>query len=337
MRRALASVAVLTTVAFASWGSAAGAFSAASAQGGSRWTTDSLDAVGSFSAARPCAAMAPTFVAAASGTTGSTTLTIARPSGAVAGDVLVAVVVSSDNSDRPTTPSGWTLLRQAVGSTTASAMFARVLAAGDAATTSFSFGGFDTSDTGVGVIAAYRGALAPAPWEAHDVASGSSTTLTAPTVTALTAPTRLVTAYGVQSFTSSISAPAGTQLRSTTSSLDRVALFDRALTAPGASGTTTSTVSPAAYHHGYTVALTADPTVKDPSVTLTWTEAPDTYADGYALDRTGTSPAAWLITPRATVTYTDVSLPASSAASYDLAAAAGSWRSTSMTATVAAC
>jgi hypothetical protein len=114
----------------------------------------------------------------------SSTLTVAIPTGAVPGDVLVASVgfgnTGATVQPTITTPAGWTLLQRVNhGTVNALAVFWHVYAAGDLAPT------WKTS-TGVGgtvSISAYSGVSAVRPVDASAVKdAGSASSYTAPTV-----------------------------------------------------------------------------------------------------------------------------------------------------------
>jgi hypothetical protein len=133
-------------------------------------------------------------VATATATSNTTSLTIARPSGTTAGDLLI-LVLSKDGSGAVSTPSGWTLSNEGAcaGNACRLGVFWKVAAAGEPATYSVSWTG---SEQAAGAVLRYTGADATAPINVVSAGTGTSNTPTAPTVTTTSSNTRVVRIYG---------------------------------------------------------------------------------------------------------------------------------------------
>lgn len=133
-------------------------------------------------------------VATATAASNTTSLTIARPSGTTAGDLLI-LVLSKDGSGAVTTPTGWTLSNEGAcaGDACRLGVFWKVAAASEPATYSVSWTG---SEQAAGAILRYTGADTTTPINAVSAGTGSSDTPTAPTATTTVANTRVVRIYG---------------------------------------------------------------------------------------------------------------------------------------------
>src|SRR5581483_3216441 len=146
----------------------------------------------------------------------ATTLSIPRPAGVVAGDVMVAGV-GIRGAPAVTAPAGWTLIRRDVAGTyTTQALYYRVVTAGEPASYLWSF---SASVPAAGGIAAYQGVDTATP---VDVSVGAgqnvnTTSIVAPSVTTTVPGTRVVGFFSIGG-TNSISPPAGMTERAEASS-----------------------------------------------------------------------------------------------------------------------
>ena len=117
------------------------------------------------------------------GTTTNTSLTISKPAGLVAGDLMIAVINQADNDDATlanASLSGWTVINglkygEGTGSNDEwwGTVLYRIATAGDVAATDFTFTLDSDADDGVGGIIAYSGVDNVTPF---DVASGTLST-----------------------------------------------------------------------------------------------------------------------------------------------------------------
>ena len=121
-------------------------------------------------------------------------ITVARPSTAAAGDVLLATI---DVLGAPTisTPTGWALVQtDASGTTLRQSTYVHVVASSEPSSYSWTFG---SAQAATAVIAAYGGVDTVAPVDVHGgQANASSTSITAPSVTTMVPDTLLVVASG---------------------------------------------------------------------------------------------------------------------------------------------
>lgn len=312
------------------------AFTAATQRPGNAIVSDTLDPPSSFAASRPCYAPAPTFRSKADATALATSITVSRPADVVAGDALLAFVQHHDSSSVPQPPDGWTVLRRNTSTPSQSLLAGKLATASEPA--GYTFTGLDGSDATAATIVAYQGVDATTPFEATGVQTGGGTVVTAPSVFATTAATRWVTGFLVDHYVGTITAPSGTTVRTTVQAAgpqeSKLLVSDRVVTVTNSTGSASATLTSGETASGFSVLLRSSAPAG--TVTLTWVAAPDTYAGGYALTRTG-SAATTTLTPRTTTTALVTDLAAASAATFSLRSTAGTWRSTAVTAAVPAC
>ena len=201
--------------------------------------------------------------AVASGTNAATTsLVLPRPTGTVAGDVLVAAITVR-NAPTITPPAGWTLVRRTVRSGSFSqAVFVHAVGAGEPATNTFTL---SIARTAIGTIAAYSGVDTANPIVANSgLGTSASTSITAPSLTTTVANTHLVAFFGTAGAIG-ISPPAGMTERIEVASPAGVAnpltatLDDQPNPASGATGTRVATVAASSINIGQMVALRPAP------------------------------------------------------------------------------
>lgn len=132
------------------------------------------------------------FRAAAAGNTNDSTsvnITIARPTGTVAGDVMVAGIIVATTSSAVdgfvTPPAGWTLVR-AIGASTDGILYLYSKTAGASEPTSYTWSGPQGGLTArgmAGIIAAFSGVTQSSSFNVENAQATSGTTFTAPNVT----------------------------------------------------------------------------------------------------------------------------------------------------------
>jgi hypothetical protein len=187
----------------------------------------------------------------------STTLSLARPAGATAGDVMLAAVTLR-GSATITAPPGWTLVRRDDANYVLQAVYVGVAGAGDPSSWTWGFSG---SVPAAGGILDYAGVNTSAPVDVHggQVTTGATTTITAPSITTTTAGDEIIGLFGIGGG-NAISPPAGMVERaeavSSAGSLhDTWEGSDFSQAAAGATGTKTAQATVAHPSVGQIVAL----------------------------------------------------------------------------------
>ena len=182
-------------------------------------------------------------------------VTIPAPAGVQAGDVLVAAI--GTRGAKVKTPAGWTLVRAKDSSSNLrQALYVRVAEAEPA---SYEFT-LNTSAVAVGAIAAYEGVDTESPVDAAAARKRtSSTSITAPSVTAIAPNSVLVGAFGIAT-DASIEPPATMTERAEVRTTGRskavaVELSDETVAEVGPTGERVATASKAASNIGAVVLL----------------------------------------------------------------------------------
>ncbi len=138
--------------------------------------------------------------ASAGAPSGTLTLTIAKPTGTVSGDVMIAAIGVRPNTAVITPPSGWTLIRrtdQASGAANSQAIYRKV--AGESEPASYSWT-FNTSTGSAGGIMTFWGVSTTSPINVENgQATSSALTHSTPSVTTTIDNTLLVTAHSFSS------------------------------------------------------------------------------------------------------------------------------------------
>lgn len=310
---------------------------------GSTLASDTLAPPSGFTATRTCTGAAPVLrsTSEASGTT--TTLAVARPAGLEPGDLLIAVLMQPSAALEPgvTQTDGWSWTARAnAGGTFGQGMMV-IKVAGSAEPASYTFTNLPSGQGTAVVLLAYDGVDTSAPLASgpHTQQNQSTANVTTAAVSPATAPTTMVSAFVVGSYSSTISnlAPAGTTVRAdrlaSGTASSRVLVADRSLAATGGSGQTTATLTAVTTSFGFSVALKAAP--GPGPVVLGWTPSPDTYLTAYEGRRMDFPDVIQSVGPSVTG-YQDGSL-GTAGATYELRAAAGGWRSAWVTAVLPAC
>ena len=269
--------------------------------------------------------------------TASGSLTISRPTGAAAGDVLVAGITwfGDHATYSPTAPSGWTVIRANGDNTIGQFTYYRVVTASEP--TSYTWTG--RADSAAGGVTAYTGVdtIAPVNTSAGQVNSASAGQITAPSVTTTRNNVLLVGVFGIvgqHTFT----APSGmTTVWSGTSSgggsaSTQVSVLDaeQPHTASGATGTRVATASGGSRSIGQLIAL--QPPAK-PFATTTWTPSASTYATAQEFRRTSGGVVQRQATLSATAdSQTDGPLSSGTGQTVEVTATFKNWTSTTPTA-----
>jgi hypothetical protein len=222
----------------------------------------------------------PTFVSASSSPINGVGGTATMPTGTVAGDLLLAEVTSPFANDANfAAPGTWTLIgaKVSAGSYETIRVLRRFVGAGDPTTETWTISG----NPGIVNITAWRGVNATTPIEAFANTaswSGSTTTFTAPTVTATSSDATLVCLFGGNTGSAITYSSIGTlteRIKGTNNKSG--AIFSEALSASGATGTRSVTSSVSTGFAAFSVLLapaagdTTAPVLSSPVGTTTGT------------------------------------------------------------------
>jgi PKD repeat protein len=182
----------------------------------------------------------------ANSTTAGTAVTLAKPSGAVAGDVLIASITADNNPTMSSVPTGWQPIVNGL-STAGARVFAyrHLVAAGDPASYNWTLS--SPQKWGAG-ITAYRGVDNATPLDTAVVTavstSSSSTSLTLPSVTTTKANAVLIGGVGLDSGTPFLVSPPSGWVEEWEAAAGQIAeQADKLQATAGASGTATWTLS----------------------------------------------------------------------------------------------
>jgi hypothetical protein len=176
------------------------------------------------------------------GDTNGSALTISRPAGVQANDVLIAAVYW-DNTSQPaiTPPAGWTLVRQD-GSTSFEEVAVYSHVAGASEPGSYAWG--SSSSVGfTGIISAYSGVNTISPIDVTGGQTGTTPNPVAPSVTSTSANAQLIAIWSAWNAGLSLTAPSGMTTRLSFTGSDPITLADKSLASIGPTGAQTSTSS----------------------------------------------------------------------------------------------
>lgn len=221
--------------------------------------------------------------------TGSTVLTLQKPTGTLQDDVMIAVIsVRGGTGTTITPPAGWTLINSNDSTTVLkSSVYRKTAGSGESGPYVFTF---SSSQKASGVISSYSGVDISAPVDVHSSqVNASSTTMTSPAVTTTVANTWVIAAFSTATGTavtpgssmtergeaSSTGGGAGTR---TTSQLQ-----DITQAGTGTTGTKTATAGGAGENIGHTIALTPLPEFQLTQANYRWFANADSAAPGSAL------------------------------------------------------
>ncbi len=220
-------------------------------------------------AASPAAA-AIAFRSSASATQNNrNTLAVAKPAGAVTGDVLVASLVRL-GTDAISAPAGWTQVRTDATASARMTTFVRVVDGTDAGVTSYTFS-FGVRDDLAGGIAAYSGADTASPVDVHGTGVGASGAAVIPSVST-TYPNAKRVGFAVIAGTTAHTWSGGTERFDQTGSSFRLSGGDSDHASAGATGTATVT--------GGTTGWLAQSVALNEAPQLTATLPPSSYTFG---------------------------------------------------------
>jgi hypothetical protein len=222
---------------------------------------------------------------------GSTSVSIAMPTGTVQNDVMIAIMASRAGTGTITPPSGWTQINTTNSTTTImSSTFYKVAGSGEAGPYVFSV----TSSKAAGIIASYSGVDTTTPIDAQGMqANASNTVMTAPSISPVTSNTWLVGAYSNATGTT-FAAGSSMSLRGQTTSSGggsagtkiTVGMQDLSISATGATGTKTMTATSGAINTGHLIALRPAATTTQASYRLFQNTDSTTASTPYAATNT---------------------------------------------------
>jgi hypothetical protein len=294
---------------------------------GNAFTTATLLPPSALSATAACGTVA--FGASTTAVSGTGAVTITKPAGVAAGDVLVAQYAVAANGGTVAAPAGWTLIRSDDNAPHNLEQFVYFHVAGAAEPANYTFTGSVTGVQAAAGIAAYQNVASVATVNAQGGQTNSkSISVTAPSIATTVANTALVGLFSLAS-NSAVSAPYGMTGRWNVSSGTtlQIAIADVAFVGPGASGAKTATGATADFNIGELIALRPSP-----GVTVSWTATPSTFATGYSLVRMlgAAVDATFPVSPRTTVTYSDTGVANATTYTYQLTSVDQNWTSTTI-------
>jgi hypothetical protein len=280
------------------------------------------------------------FVGSSGNAVDALTLTIARPPGVQAGDVMVAGVGGRGTGALPAPSGSWTeLLTDSIGDFRQTVWY-RVAGESEPADYTWSM---PATRRVAGGITAYRGVSNSTPIDAVASQAAISATITAPSITTTVADTMLVGIFGVQDSTA-LTGPASMAMRwnhattSEGSAGHQVRSYgaDEARPQAGTTGIRTATGGSSG-NAGVLIALRPR---EHPRVSATWSESPSAFATGYWLHRYvgGAHEVTGTITPRTTVSHLDDAVVSGTAYEYGLqtyASGTVTWETPELMATTA--
>lgn len=184
---------------------------------------------------------------------GATSLSLPLPTGAVAGDALVAGVAVRSSSVSLTPPSGWVqTINASEGSGIRMIVFQKVAGSGEPASFTWTFSG---SVAAAGVIASYSGVHTGQPVEAADGwGNGSSRSITAPGIS--TSSGAMLLNFSATSVATTITPPTGMTERADQAGTGvTISVSDQPRPSAGGSGNRVATAGLAAPNVGHSVSL----------------------------------------------------------------------------------
>lgn len=329
-------VAAIVVAAAAGVGGTLAAFSGQTSNAPNAASADTLAPPSGLTAAQACAGSGTVdFVASASATGTGGNLTISKPTGVVAGHVMVAHFSTRAGSSSITPPADWTLVRDdSMGTELQSAIYVKV--AGPSEPTTYQWTSSALGRT-AGGIAAYSGVDASNPVDVHGASVGFDKVLIAPSVTTTTTNTRLIAFWSVRQEPINTTDAMMTQRWNVKTAGGANGLSDAAADEArpeaGATGLRAASVTTAFDWVAQSVALRPPGTAQ---ASLSWTATPSTFATGHKVQRWvgATQENEQTVTPRTQTTATDGPLVAGTTYRYELFAYHQSWVSSRVTATL---
>jgi hypothetical protein len=283
---------------------------------------DQVLAPSNLAATQSCSASAVTPVGGYASTSPSP-LALSPPATTQPGDLLLAPVAYYGDPTVPT-PTGWTLLlQQTSGTAVTSAVYWKIATAGEPAV---SFARTGSTGDLVGGIVAYRGVDRTSPFAGYAGSTGKDTPPTTPTFTT-TATNTVLLHFLTKTGITPLVAPTGTtELAKLSSDSEAVTAAAEQFAGPGTTAPRTTDAGGVEWI-AQSVLLRRAASV--PTVQLTWTASPSSWATGYQLQRSvgGTVRATWTVDPVSASSASDGPRANGIAYSYQLRAYRGSWTS----------
>lgn len=310
------------------------AFSATTANTGDALRADQLQPASGLTASQTCTATPTITHRPYTGVVGTTSVSVAVPTGTTSGDVMLAQIAYPDGAEAITAPSGWTLLTQASSGTQLTAAIYWKAATASEPTVVFTRPAGSTGDFALGLVT-YTGARLSAP-AVYGSATGVGQTATTPSLTT-TGTTTEITHFLAQR-QAVLSVPAGTtQVYSGYSggtTAEGLTAGDETFAGPGTIPVRTATSATSAAWTAQTVVLRR--VAGTPTANLAWTTSTSTWASGYLLDRQvgGSTQSTQTVSGASTANATDGPLTDATSYTYRLTAYRGSWRSATVSTTL---
>jgi hypothetical protein len=315
---------------------ASATFSAATANSGNTLTADQLLPPSTLRAPYSCSTSAISYIGSTF-LTSQSPLTLGAPTGTRLGDLLLAQVAYYGTPTVPT-PSGWNVLfNQSYGGVITSSVYWKFAVTGEPAA---SFPRPSSSDGDmVGGIVAYRGVDQQTPFDDQGANAGQSETATTPALTT-TRTNSVLVHFLTKAGTVPLQRPSGTSLWKASSDSESITAFYESFVGTGTTpvrSSTTPTASDGTVSASEWIAesVALKRALSAPTLNLSWTASPSSWATGYRLDRSvnGTVRASWTL-DRAVTSLSDGPRTSGTTYTYRLWAYRGSWTSGSVTVTV---
>lgn len=336
--RAAVSVAGLAAlglvVAPATLAGARATFSATTSDAGDALATAQLQPPSNLSVTQSCTSTPTITHRTYSGAVGTTSVSVAVPTGTTSGDVMLAQIAYPDGAETITAPSGWTLLMSVSSGTRVTSAIYWKAATSSEPSVVFSRSG-SIGDFSLGVNT-YVGARLSAP-TVYGSATGTGTVATTPSLST-TGTTTDITHFLTQR-QGLFPVPSGTtQLydgwSSGSSTAEGLTAADETFAGPGTIPTRTSTSSASDAWIAQTVVLRR--VAGTPTAGLAWTASTSTWGSGYLLDRQvgGTTQTTRTLSGVSTTSTTDGPLTNATSYTFRLTTYLANWRSTAVTASL---
>jgi hypothetical protein len=180
----------------------------------------------------------------------------AKPTGVVAGDALFAVVAHDGSADTVTAPAGWTAISYTSGTDINVGIYTKFAGASEGST--YSFSTVNSHALSVAIVAYFNVDSLLAYDDFSIQANAASTSMPAASVNASTTANRLLFFGGITNNSAATPPASMTELSDAGSTGIRTYIADQLLTASGATGTKTATIS--ATHASVAAMITLRPT-----------------------------------------------------------------------------
>jgi len=313
------------------------AFSARTGTPANSLAADRLQPPSGLTATQSCSTTPSVAFRGATTATGGTSLTLSPPATTQAGDVLLAQVAQRYGATTVTAPSGWTHVRtDTSGTAVTSTVYWKVAVAGEPAAV-FSRPVLSSGEM-VGGIVAYSGAHGTMPVAVAGSATGQG--ISATTSSLSTSATDVLVVHFLTKRQEDLPAPTGTTQRwrlmsGTGTDTEGVTAADEPFAGTGATASRTATSSAGFWADWIAQSVVLRRAPGTPSVVLSWTSSPSSWAAGYQGERIvgGTIQGSSTV-PLGTTTVTDPGLVNGTTYTYRVRAYRGSWVSPDTTATL---